>query len=74
MNVRPGGAQLSLRDTSWGGRIQTLVDDNGVPKGMRKVLEERGINTVRMNALDMRIVLSNHDDFKREQTGGEVSL
>ena len=37
MNVRPGWAQPSLRDTSWGGRIQTLVDDNGVPKGMRKI-------------------------------------
>ena len=68
MNVRPGGAQPCLRDTMWAGRIQTMVDENGVPKGMRKVLEERGINTVRMNADDMRVVLSNHEDFRTEKT------
>ena len=74
MNVRPGGAQPRLRNTSWGRKTQTLVDDNGVPKGMRKVLEERGINTERMNAQDMRIVLSHHDDFKRERTVVEKYL
>ena len=32
------------------------------------VLEERGINTVRMNADDMRVVLSNNEDFRTEKT------
>ena len=45
-----------------------MVDDKGVPKGMKKILEERGINTNRMKADDMRTVLSFHDDFQNEKT------
>ena len=35
---------------------------------MRKVLEERGINTSYMLADNMRIVLSFHEDFRNEKT------
>ena len=35
---------------------------------MKAVLEERGINTERMKADDMRTVLSFHDDFANEKT------
>ena len=48
--------------------MQKLVDDKGVPKGMKKILEERGISTSRMKADDMRTVLSFHDDFQNEKT------
>ena len=41
MNAGPGGKQLIMRDTMWEGRIQKLVDDNGIPKGMKVILEER---------------------------------
>ena len=68
MNVRPGGKQPCMRDTVWAGRAQKLVDDKGVPKGMKQILEERGINTERMKAEDMRTVLSFHDDFQSEKT------
>ena len=68
MNVRPGGRQPRMRDTTWAGQPQCLVDENGVPKGMKRVLEERGINTERMRADDMRIVLANHEDFHSETT------
>ena len=68
MNVRPGGRQPRMRDTTWAGQPQKLVDDNGVPKGLSKVLEERGINTERMLADDMRVVLANHEDFRTEKT------
>ena len=57
-----------------GWKTQILVDDSSVPKGMWKVLVERGIDTERMNAQDMRIILSHHDDFKREQTVVEKYL
>ena len=40
-----------------------MVFSDGTPKGMKEVLEERGINTSRMVAEDMRTVLSWHDDF-----------
>lgn len=70
MNVKPGGAQPCMRDTYWPtpGHVQKLVDRNGIPKGMKKVLEERGINTSTLLADDMRIILQNHDDFRREKT------
>lgn len=68
MNVKPGGAQPALRDTIWAGRVQKLVDSNGVPKGMKKVLEERGINTTTLKANDMREILANHSDFASEKT------
>ena len=68
MNVRPGGMQPKMRDTTWAGRRQTLIDRNGIPKGMKKVLEERGINTATMVADDMRTVLANHEDFRTEKT------
>ena len=66
MNARPGGAQPCMRDTVWVGRIQTMVDENGVQK-KHEVLEERGINTTRMNADDMRVVFANHEDFRTEK-------
>ena len=68
MNVRPGGAQPAMRDTVWGRRVQRMVMDDGTPKGMRMVLEERGINASRLSADDMRIVLAHHDDFQNEKT------
>lgn len=40
-------------DTIWEGRIQKLVDDNGIPKGLKKVFEERDINTKTMLCEDV---------------------
>ncbi len=68
MNVKPGGAQAVMRDTVWAGKLQTMVDTNGIPKGMKQVLEERGINTATLLGPDMKIILANHDDFKSEKT------
>ena len=73
MNVHPGGAQPCMRDTTWAGKVQKIVDDNGVPKVMRRVLEDNGINTARMNADGMRVVLVNHSDFE-EKTVVETYL
>ena len=41
---------------------------HGIPKGMRLVLEERGINTRNMKADDMRDILSSHPDFQNEKS------
>ena len=68
MNVNPGGQQPVMRDTVWAGAVQKLVDENGVPKGMKRVLQERGINTATMVTDDMRTVLANHEDFRTEKT------
>ena len=55
MNVKPGGAQPPLRDTVWNGRVQKLVDQRGVPKGMKQVLEDRGVSTATLKADDLII-------------------
>lgn len=69
MNVHPGGSQPLMRDTVWAGKVQRMVFNVGnVAKGMKKVLEEWGINTATLRADDMRKILSNHDDFKNEKT------
>lgn len=67
MNVKPGGKQPIMRDTVWAGATQRMVFTNGVAKGLKAVLEERGICTDTLVADQMRTILSNHEDFKSEQ-------
>ncbi len=45
MNVGPGGKQPVMKDT---GKVQRLVNDSGIPKGMKLVLQERGVDTFAM--------------------------
>ena len=45
MNVGSGGRQPVMRDTIWNGTVQSMVLPDGRPKGMKIVLEERGIDT-----------------------------
>ena len=45
-----------------------MVNADGSAKGLRSILLERGINTERLKANDMRVVLSNHEDFATEDT------
>jgi len=74
MNVRPGGAQPKMRDTMWRGRAQRMVFPDGMPKGMKQVLIERGINVTKMKAEQMREVLQGMPDFKYEKTRVETLL
>ena len=39
----------------------------GVPKGLKRVLEERGVDTQGMKAEEMRAVLGSHPDFQNEK-------
>ena len=68
MNVGPGGKQAIMKDTVWNGKVQHLVDENGIAKGMKQVLTEREINTHGMNAAKMREELLKHEDFKNTKT------
>ena len=54
MNVRPGGKQPVMRDTIFNGRFQQMVLPDGRAKGMKIVLQERGVDTSGMNAQKMR--------------------
>ena len=70
MNVKPGGKQRLMRDTEYNGRVKkmytTVRGERVVPKGMKIVLEERGISTAGKNAQWMRNELARHPDFKNE--------
>ena len=67
MNVNPGGKQPKMRDTVWGGKPQKMCFNLGIPKGMKQVLKERGINADSLNAEKMRAILRNHEDFQNEK-------
>ena len=68
MNVGPGGSQPFMHDTIWNGKRQTMVDNHGVQKGLKMVLQERGIDTSQMVKADMINCLSNMHDFKFEKS------
>ena len=75
MNVNPGGKQPIMRDGWWGGKPQPMCFNLGkIPKGMRRVLEERGVDTRGMKAEKMREVLGSHPDFKNEKSSIERFL
>lgn len=74
MNVNPGGKQRVMRDGFWNGKPQTMNFSLGIPKGLRRVLEERGIDTKNMAADEMRKVLGSHPDFKNEKSSIERFL
>ena len=67
MNINPGGKQRVMRDTVWKGKVQKM-NYRGVPKEIRAVLTERGVDTSRMKAEDMRATLAEMDDFKNEKS------
>ena len=68
MNVNPGGEQRIMRDGWWGGKPQKMTDAHGVPKGLKRVHAERGINTAQLHQPEMREILVNHPDFKYEKS------
>ena len=65
--VKDGGRRR-VRDTVWAGSVQKMVNEDDFAKGLRTILQERGINTQTMKADDMRTVLSFHEDFMTENT------
>ena len=72
MNVELGGKQPPMRDTMYQGKEQKLVTGEGVLKGLRMVLTERGINVSNMCRDQMVSVLSEHDDFANEKSSVEL--
>ncbi len=63
-----------MRDTVWAGKPQSLVMDDGTPKGAEMILLERGINASRLKLDNMRVILVNHDDFKGEKNALDTML
>ena len=68
MNVRPGGKQPIMRNTVFNGVEQTMILPDGRPKGLKLVLQERGIDVTGMNTDKMREELAKFEDFKNPKT------
>lgn len=75
MNMKPGGQKPILRDTQYkdaSGAVHQqqmhILDQNGkkIPKGTKRVLEERGISTAGMDAKRQAEVLAAQPDFQSE--------
>ena len=43
-----------MKDTVWNGSMQRMVTESGLQKGMKTVLEERGVSTRGLNAEKLR--------------------
>lgn len=74
MNVNPGGGQPAMRDTMYNGKFYKLIDAIVVPKGMRRVVIERGVDLHGMKAADMHRVLGEMPDFRYEKTKVEIYI
>ena len=71
VNVKPGGKQQIMRDTTWNGKIWKMYyteRDGKVAKGMKMVLKERGISTAGKTGDWMRKTLCKHSDFRDEKS------
>ena len=68
MNVNPGGAQPKMRTSPmiFHGRPQAMTFPDGTPKGLKVVLEERGVNVSKMKKEDTVDTLNEFEDFKNE--------
>ena len=67
MNTKPGGKQPCMRDTVWNGKVQCMVFNIGIPKGLIQVLTERGKYHKGMKLDDIRKELASHTNFKCEK-------
>ena len=68
MNAKCGGKQPCMRDTMWKGKVQKLVNNKGIPKGLIQVLKERGKYREKMKLAEMREEIATHQDFQDEKT------
>ncbi|UZO29111.1 uncharacterized protein OCT59_022601 [Rhizophagus irregularis] len=66
MNLKPGGKQPKMRNTVFGlnNQYQSMVNENGEPKGMKQVLIERGLWKNGLNA-DCQLCKDKVDDITR---------
>ena len=67
LNIKDGGNQPALRDTVWKGEVQKLTLEDGTPKGLRRILQERGLFKDTMEKEKIIKVLSKCEEFLAEK-------
>eukprot|EP01084_Bolivina_argentea_P281874 482374_1 len=86
MNINPGGKQARMKD-GWfirrvrrGGKLrpkkikQSMINDDDKPKGVRQVLQERGIDTKGIYGDELREILSKYPDFVEDAKNSRLML
>ena len=68
MNVKPGGKQPVMWASLYYGEVQEMTLPDGTPKGMKIVLEERGVCTKKVVKEDMIAKLKACEDFENSKT------
>ncbi len=70
LNVSDGGSRCNgkvMRQGKFGDSVQNMQTPEGKQKGLRTILQERGINTEQMLKADMIAVLNSHPDFANQK-------
>ena len=68
MNRGSGRKQPVMRDTVFNGKPFKMVLPNGEPKGLKMVLEERGVDCKGLLRKDVISILEKHSDFANEKS------
>ena len=74
MNLSDGGKQLFLRETVWDGKLQKPIISTGFQKGLKTLLEERGVSTIGLKKEDMVEKVEQTRDFKFQKTKVEEMI
>ena len=67
MNVKPGGSQPKMHNTTHD-RPQSMQFPDGTPKGMAWVLQEQKVDIRHLIKVEMKPILKSHLNFKDEKT------
>lgn len=70
LNVSDGGSKIKdkvMRATTYNGIVQTMQTADGTQKGLKRILDERGIDTRNLSKADMVAILNRHDDFANQK-------
>ena len=62
------GQQPVIRDTVYKGVVQRMVYEDGTAKGLKRILDEWGIDTSKIKRDDMIAELDTHEDFAAEMS------
>ena len=66
MNVKPGGKSPVMHDAVLNGNSQKIILDDRRLKGMKFILQKRGIDVSGMNVEDMQLAMQQLHDFQSE--------
>ena len=74
MNIYPGGKQAIMRDTIWDRKTQKMVLPDGTPKGMKLVLQKRGVDVKSKKIISQKQFIVRFSVLVVRFLGGEAKI